>query len=476
MTQIDWEGIMKLARIAVILLLSIFLLSTLACGSNSHQEPTPTPTPVSTQTPTPTPTPTSTAEAELSCAGGCQPGRICQNSTCVGKVWDFIASNDPADYMGDYIYEEVYSDWKHYQPMVDKVAELTTGLNSSYDKAMAIANWVTNSKKYDYSLSNSKANTYEATMIDIFEAREGVCLDAAMLTPAMLRLANIPARVVLTGSGNDIWHAYSEAYIDGEWIGIEAVFGLAQAYFYQNLTAILHTSRRIQSDNLLVTSVALSSDSEERYIEDIGGDEYNVVNATYIEQVVIPRSDYGYIYYPITSEYAACKMDDATGLCSDHTLVFDEEHKAHDYFQNIFISRDKQCGYYYCEQTNSSQDLAVGVPCDKYKGYYIEHSSISIGTVVACNDPCWNRAYLKKFGYVKTALPPGEYTIKYWGGNSCVSPEGIKYVAYYDFEVKSGETTVIEPDMLNKCPEADSSIYNVLIELLSRSVAGVSVE
>jgi hypothetical protein len=49
-------------------------------------------------------------------------------------------------------------------------------------------------------------------------------------------------------------------------------------------------------------------------------------------------------------------------------------------------------------------------------------------------------------------------------------------VACYDFEVKSGETIVIEPDMLNKCPEGDSAIYNVLIELLSRSVAGVSIE
>ena len=446
--------------------------------AESTSSPSATSTIIPTAVPSTTPEPTNevthtpTAEAELSCAGGCQPGRICQNNECVGKVWDLIASNDPADYMGDYIYEEVYSDWKHYQPMVDRVAELTAGLSSSYDKARAIADWVKNSKTYN--LSNTIANTYEATIIDIFEAREGVCLDAAMLTTAMLRLADIPARIALPASGT--WHAYTEAYIDGEWMGIDAVFGGGAAYFTQDITAILYTGRRVPSANLFVTSVELSSDAEERYIQDIGGNEYNVINATYFEQVVIPRSDYGCVYYPITSEYAACKRDDTTGLCTDHTLTFDEDHKAHDYFQFIFISRDKLCDYYHYGQADSSQNLALSVPRNNYWGYYIEHPLQSLSAAVACNDPCWNRAWLKEFGYVKTALPPGEYTIKYWGGNSCVSSEGIKYVACYDFEVNSGETIVIESDMLNKCPEGDPAIFDVLIELLSRSVAGVSIE
>ena len=469
---------MKSLTICVICMLMIICT---ACQSTQQTSiPTLTPTPISTYVPTPilTPTPTSiptpisTAEAKLPCAGGCQPGRICQNNECVGKVWDLVASDDPADYMGDYIYEEVYSDWKHYQPMVDRVAELTAGLSSCYDKAKAIADWVKSSKAYDE--SNSKANTYESTMINIFEASGGVCLDAAMLTTAMLRLADIPARIALPASGT--WHAYTEAYIDGEWMGIDAVFGGGAAYFTQDITAILYTGRHVPSANLFVTLVRLSSDAEERYIQDIGGDEYNVIDATYFEQVVIPRSDYGYIYYPITSEYAACKRDDTTGLCTDHTLTFDEEHKSHDYFQWRFISRDKLCDYYHCGQADSSQDLALSVPRSNYWGYYIAHPLQSLSAVVACNNPCWNRAWLKEFGYVKTALPPGEYTIKYWGGNSCVSPEGTKYVACYDFEVKSGETIVIEPDMLNKCPEGDSAIYDVLIELLSRSVAGVRIE
>lgn len=401
---------------------------------------------------------------------GCQPGRICRNNKCIGRVWNLIASNDPADYLGDYIYEEVYSNWKQYQPMVNKVNELINSLTDNNDKAKAIANWIKSSKIYNESAL--VANTYEATIIDIFNSHEGMCLDASMLTTAMLRLANIPARTVLSATG--VWHAYTEAYLNQEWIGIDATFGSGEAGFFPNLTAVLYTGRQIPSNNLFVKSKKLSSDAEERHIVDIGGGEYNVEKATYFEQKVIPRSNYSYIYYPIATELIPCKLqDEPPWLCYDHVLEFDDMHKAADFLQYIFISKDKQCSYYYCEQVSNSQNLAMSVPTNHYKGYYIEHPLQKISEAVACNEPCWNRAFLKKFGYIKTALPPGKYTIKYWGSNSG-GPE--KPVAYYDFEVRSGETIIIKPDALKKFPDSDSNKFNVFIELLKRSVEGIVIE
>lgn len=403
---------------------------------------------------------------------GCQPGRICKENKCVGKVWNLIASNNPVDYLSDYINVEIYSDWKYYQPIVNKVNELISSLTNDNDKAEVIADWVRNSKTYDELALI--ANSHEATMIDIFNSDKGVCLDASMLATAMLRLANIPARSVFPATG--IWHAYTEAYINGGWVGIDATFGPGPggAVFYSDLTAVLYTSLQTPSNNLFVKSKSLSRDAEERYIIDNNGEEYNFEKVNYYETKVIPRNNYGYIYYPITKELAACNFEDKPPwICNEHSLEFDESHRAHDYLQNIFVSKDKECSYYYCEEISDSQNLSMSVPGSKYKGYYIEHPLQKIPEVVAYNEPCWDYAYVKKFGYIKTALPPGKYMIKYWGGNS----GGIeKPVAYYDFEVENGKTIIIKPNMLEKWPDCDSNKFNVFIELLKRSVDGVVVE
>ncbi|MBN2250779.1 MAG: hypothetical protein JW724_01720 [Candidatus Altiarchaeota archaeon] len=125
-------------------------------------------------------------------------------------VSDLTASNEPSDYLGDVVNVWYKQDnWRNYQPLRDKVNELTEGETDDYGKLKSIAIWVHGSKTYKRSAAE--------TVIESFEASTGHCHTSAMVTTAMLRLAGIPARYLRTVHD----HAYAEAYIDGKWMGID---------------------------------------------------------------------------------------------------------------------------------------------------------------------------------------------------------------------------------------------------------------
>ena len=73
------------------------------------------------------------------------PYPLCDTTS---KNYDLTASNNPKDYVGDRIAYELYSDWKNYQPLKNKVNELIQGKTNDYDKLVTIANWIKHSKTY----------------------------------------------------------------------------------------------------------------------------------------------------------------------------------------------------------------------------------------------------------------------------------------------------------------------------------------
>jgi len=76
---------MKAKAVVAILILSILLVSGLACGGGSEPETTPTPTP--TLTPTPGSTPTHTYEARFTSYGQGQSTDIYRNGELLGRFW-----------------------------------------------------------------------------------------------------------------------------------------------------------------------------------------------------------------------------------------------------------------------------------------------------------------------------------------------------------------------------------------------------
>ncbi|MFA6888778.1 MAG: transglutaminase-like domain-containing protein [Candidatus Woesearchaeota archaeon] len=150
---------------------------------------------------------------------------------CKPILMDMVASGDLDNYLIDEItgVERLWDDWSTYQPLIDKVEELTLGLETEQEKVEAIANWVHISKEYscdvfpppegDNCLENSPAN-HDADFTEIWESEQGVCLDAAIITTAMFRVAGIPAIEKMIG----MTHIVTLYNIAGSWFQIDTTY------------------------------------------------------------------------------------------------------------------------------------------------------------------------------------------------------------------------------------------------------------
>lgn len=113
--------------------------------------------------------------------------------------------------------DETNSDYRAIQSKVD---ELTNNCTTQKDKAKAIFNWIITNITYKY---NYGATANIDTIYYYFNEKTGNCEAYTMLTNYMLYLCGIPTATVR----NSV-HAWSAAYIDGEWIYIDTthyIFG-----------------------------------------------------------------------------------------------------------------------------------------------------------------------------------------------------------------------------------------------------------
>ena len=143
----------------------------------------------------------------------------------------------PENFLGSHIGKVSHSDWMNYEPLKQKVQEVTQGLNTDSEKAEAIARYVSQSKKYASALPNVALSTEEiikmspansgGTIIDIFNSEQGVCLDSAYLATAMMRLAGIPAIAVSPSNREDVLtrHEIVYVYVNGKWMMLDPTFG-----------------------------------------------------------------------------------------------------------------------------------------------------------------------------------------------------------------------------------------------------------
>ena len=105
-----------------------------------------------------------------------------------------------------------------YNQLKAKVEELTKNCKTSEEKANNITNWIYSNMEY-YSYINATADAYR--ICDIFTNLKGNDNAYTMLENYMLYLCKIPTATV-EGLSNRTWSA---AYIDGEWVYIDAVNG-----------------------------------------------------------------------------------------------------------------------------------------------------------------------------------------------------------------------------------------------------------
>jgi hypothetical protein len=106
-----------------------------------------------------------------------------------------------------------------------KSFELTQGLNSQLERVHAVYKFIVTTIDYDYDKAERAQNEFLIPDLDeAFTLKKGICFDYAALMTAMLRVQQIPTRVV-TGYVDVGYHAWVETYVDGiGWINPSLYF------------------------------------------------------------------------------------------------------------------------------------------------------------------------------------------------------------------------------------------------------------
>ncbi len=327
------------------------------------------------------------------------------------QFWSLIASNEPADYLGNIIGYESLSDWKEYKPLTVQVEELTKGLNSDSEKALAIAKWVKTSKEYETNPSAVSVANQHGSIIKIFEAPKGVCLDAAYLTAAMMRKAGIPARAVSPAKG--IMHEYTEIFVNGEWKSLDTTFGTGRPQFL--------TEGRYARDQL-------------RFLHEYGG--YDKNDNTFVLLVKsVSKDGYGTVKYPAISEQ---RLDNWYKTWSKGAA-----------------NPDFYCALRY-KQNNNWEPMGTA-DFQKMGRYFIDENYRDVNIPFESTD-----------GWIIEALPPGEY--KFDCSIANVLDQNPPYqTAYAEFFINPNTQTTITADMFQKIPGAPEKDFQSIIKLLEDS-------
>lgn len=115
--------------------------------------------------------------------------------------------------------------------------DLCADLTSDTEKAACIYNYITQLLTYD----NEKAATVEDGYLPDVDAtlreRKGICFDYSALFAAMLRAQNIPVRLAIGYvQPENIYHAWNQVYLDGEWVFMDSTFGPSSSHTESNYT------------------------------------------------------------------------------------------------------------------------------------------------------------------------------------------------------------------------------------------------
>ena len=100
-------------------------------------------------------------------------------------------------------------------PLAD---QLTQGAANELGKVAAIYDWVVDNISYDYNLAATVSSGYLPNVDNILATKKGICFDYAALMTSMLRMENVPTKLVVGYSGS-VYHAWISVYTrESGWI------------------------------------------------------------------------------------------------------------------------------------------------------------------------------------------------------------------------------------------------------------------
>ena len=136
-----------------------------------------------------------------------------------------------------YLYPSQYVDYDADTKAVKKSFELTQEDKTKLDRVYHIYQYVIDNIDYDWDKVDEVQGKFVLPIVDeTFEKEKGICFDYAALMATMLRVQDIPTKLV-TGMVEEGYHAWVEVYIDNigwiaphiyfnsdEWTRIDATF------------------------------------------------------------------------------------------------------------------------------------------------------------------------------------------------------------------------------------------------------------
>lgn len=121
---------------------------------------------------------------------------------------------DLKDELLPYLYPSQIVDYDSHNEVIIKSFEITADLKNDLYRVQAIYKYVTETIDSDWDKADVANSKYILPVIDeTLSNQKGICFDYAAVMAAMLRVQNIPTKVV-TGNVDEGYHAWVEVYIE----------------------------------------------------------------------------------------------------------------------------------------------------------------------------------------------------------------------------------------------------------------------
>lgn len=132
----------------------------------------------------------------------------------VNQTINVTMSNDKLPFL----YPNQFCNYNAMSAVVGVSDAVCAGITDPLQKVAAVYNYAVNTLSYDYNKAATVQSGYLPNIDSTLATRNGICFDYASMMVAMLRLQDIPSKLVI-GYTNNQYHAWVSVYTDEQgWI------------------------------------------------------------------------------------------------------------------------------------------------------------------------------------------------------------------------------------------------------------------
>lgn len=122
------------------------------------------------------------------------------------------------DEKNPFLYPNQFCHFTSQSAVVAVADSVTAGISDTLKKVEAVYNYAVNNISYDYQKAAAVQSGYLPNVDTTLSQKTGICFDYASLMTAMLRVENIPSKLVI-GYAGDAYHAWVSVYTEEQgWI------------------------------------------------------------------------------------------------------------------------------------------------------------------------------------------------------------------------------------------------------------------